>query len=1005
VRCVAITTGILLAYSLYTTLVSAEEREKLHLPDKARRVRVDKRPGDTRYRGIPSPGNNYDELIFNVTIGASDRRFYLQSSLLMTQERDDRITAPYVRLLTTSGVEFAMMTFSNAMFWSDGSVYSRSMRLPTLPRKYYIACGYAYYFDSMYSHMQGGPQETIIESSSGRIVHRGTPWNFEKYKVEIDEDSGLIFLGDTIHARVLQPGKPEAEEVSQPGKPEAKEASQPVALDYMVFNVKSGQRVVNRKNVTEAVLFPKRSGNYLLSMSVGSGNRVYWREMRLITVLPKLEWTDDPEYFGRTVVNDSIGCGLEDDPHYLQDGRTLMSLGTEEITERLSGSEITNIYGGRGRVVSHDKGFFGYTIGVNLTLNMPYILEIEYPEDKPRTMSFLISNGTYTPGVHTGHTLGQPEPRYFAEQVMFPLSGGRHKMRFLVWAGDHEIRNGFYVGVADPGKRIAPFSHKPLLLRITLYNMLSIGCPQIKNNFPPELQRYVWSESEDIIPLDQVRYSPHINSLFYGLNALSPAMLSWNAHGDVNNSIMFRSKRYRKPIRKFVKGIEYETDQYENISNRYDFAGEYLKWAGKLKMHVFPRFEYGGSDLLDKDTRAIREDGNPYPSVLRPSNNSVLQGSVDVCDPAVEEDIDILMREFFNELSEEDKLVLRQPVIRRRGHFLATSYSANAIKRFENETSVSLKGDTVDARRKDVVNNYHEQYRTWYQTKIFEFLKRIYTTYWCNINEPPTPLLYYHWNNPGMPYEGVYYENMHKWETVSKIRTLPFEGFPLPKINAEQLMAAVPQWSATEEALYIDEIMPDVILPVVPVYGKIAATCTDYFNLFRRKGKLAVKIVPSVHSNTRIYRKGRRSFFAGLTPYHSRQFSMYEPVMTFATASPEYMMFEQSHAPSFPFPEYSRRFFMNYLALPAVQFEPVPQELNDTIKVSMGRYGKKTYVAVVNTGFGEVLGVRIFLPLKDVDYVRPLVGKAKSTALYVSAKGISFNIDLDAMELKSFSVK
>jgi hypothetical protein len=985
---------MLLAYSFCAVSVSAAEREKLHLPEPAKKVDVRKRAGYISYRKIPSPGNNYDELAYNVKIGGTEQAFYLQSSLLMTPERDDRITVPYVRLLTTSGVEFAMATYSNAMFWSEGDIYAISKRLPMLPRKYYVACGYAYYFDSMYPHMQGGPQETIVESSTGRIIHRGEPWNRDEYKVDISDDSGLIFLGDTIHARVVRTAG-----TNITG------AAMPVNLDYMLFDVKSGQQVVKRENVHEVVLRPKQSGNYLLSMSVGHNNMVYWREVRMITVLPKLEWTDNPDYLGRLIVNDSIGCGLDEDIHHLQDGRTVKSLGTEEITTRLAGSDTTNIFGGKGRVIIHDKGFFAYTLGINLTLNMPYILEIEYPEDQPRTMAFLISNGTYAPGIHTGHTLGQPEPRYFAEQVMFPISGSRHKMRFLVWAGDHEIRNGFFVGVADPGRQNAPFSRKPLLLRMTLYNMLSIACPRIRTGFPADIQRYAWSESEDIIPLDQVRFSPHLNSLFYGMNSLCPAMLSWNAHGDINNSIMFRSSQYRKPVRKFIKGIEYETDRYESISNRYDFAGEYLLWAKKLKLNVFPRFEYGGSDLLPQDTAAIREDGYPYPAVMRPSTGTIIKDSVDICNPAVEKDIDMLIREFCSNLTDEDKRTLRQPVIRRRGHFLSTSYSSYALEQFEKDTGVTLKGDTVEARRKDAVSNYLDRYRRWYQVRLFTFLEKIYNTYWTNVDQTPSPLLYYHWQNPGMPYEGVYYRNRHDWEQEKRIRTLPFEGFPLPDISKKKLVDAVPQWTSMEEGLLMDAIQANVILPVAPVYGKNAASSASYFDLFRHNGKLAVKITPSVHSTTRIYRKGFRTYFAGLTMYHSRQYSMYEPVLTFATATPDYMMFEQAHAPCFPFPEYSRRFFMNYLTLPAVPFKDISGEQALPVKVLMGTYAGKTYVAVMNTGFRPIRTVKVSVPVTDVDFVRPLVGKTESIALYVSSKGISFNVELDAIELRSFLIE
>ncbi len=968
--------------------------EKIHLPEVPNRVVVKKRPGDTQYVRIPSPGNNYDELYYDVKIGASSGKYYLQSTLKLTPERDDRITVPYVRLLTTTGVEFAMMTFSNAMFWSGGEYLSRSMRLPFLPRKYYIACGFAYYYDTMYPHMQGGPQETIVESDTGRITYRGRPRNADNYLIDISNTSGLLFMGDTIHARV-----------KEYRDPSTSAAVTEVAINYAIYDIKSGRRVTERSAVQEFIFSPTMPGNYLLSFSVGNKNMILWRDIRMITILPKLEWTDKPEYLGNLIVNDSIGCGLEDDPHAFRDGRSVESFGEVEITERLTGSHTTNSFGGKGRVIAYDRGFFGYTLGMNLTLGMPYVLEIEYPEDVPRTYAFLFSNGTYTPGIHTGHTLGQPEPRYFNEQIMFPLSHSIHKARFIVWAGFEEVRNGFYVGVADPGRRNAPFSHKPLVLKMTLYSFMSIACPRIKTDFPPELRRYAWVESEDIIPHDQVRFSPHMNALFYGMNALSPAMLGWNAHGDINNSIMFRSPRYNKPVRTFMNGNEYETDKMENISNRYDFASEYLTWARELNLSVFPRFEYGGSDALPPETRAIREDGQPYPAYPRPSTGNMLHDSVDVCYPVVKDDLTGLIHEFMDGQTEDNKTCLRQPIIRRRGHFMATSYSPLAIKTFEQESGIALEGDTEQEKRASLINQNNERYRQWYQHKLYDLLAVVYTSYWAGLQSKPAPLLYYHWQNPGMPYEGVYYENSYEWETTGKkIRNLPFEGLPLPKITSDDLLKAVRAWTSTEEGLYLDSIPSSIILPVAPVYGERAATSAAYFDLFRKNGKLAVKIVPSIHSTTKIYRQGRRKYFAGQTLYHSRQFSMLEPVESAASAMPTYMAFEQAHPACFPFPEYTRRFFMNYLALPAVPFKPVPQPGNEIMRVTMGQYGSKKYVCVINTAMAPVKA-RIVLPLDKVNRLSQLVESMEPMNFFINEGTISFNVTLDALELRSYVVE
>ena len=78
-----------------------------------------------------------------------DKGTYVHCTLSMTPERDDLITAPYVRFLYTNGVEFAMISFSNATFWSNTGKISLAAKLPGLPHNYNIACGYAYYNDTM----------------------------------------------------------------------------------------------------------------------------------------------------------------------------------------------------------------------------------------------------------------------------------------------------------------------------------------------------------------------------------------------------------------------------------------------------------------------------------------------------------------------------------------------------------------------------------------------------------------------------------------------------------------------------------------------------------------------------------------------------------------------------------------------------------------------------------------------------------------------------------------
>jgi len=970
---------------------------KLHLQSPKKKVRVIKKPGEWLYLRIPSPGNNYDELEYDVRISVSEGDTYAKCTLFTTKERDDLITAPYVRLLYTNYVEFAMIAFSNATFWSNGKAIRRTLKLSGLPRKYYIACGYGYYNDTMYSHMQGGPEETIVDAATGKILHRGPIKNAKSLVLDVKDDKNIMQVGKTYRVRLVDNLK-----INSTGNFEN------VDLDYKLFNSRTGNLVSHMEGVQNVVLRPKFSGNYLLMMKVGKGNDVDWRGMKRITVFPKVERTSNPAYLGSLIPNDSVLCGLKVDNHQLRDGRTDTTLGKEIVTDRLVGSGRTNLWGGSGRVVSHDRGFFGYSVGVNLELNMPYLLEIKYPEDSPRTFSFLIGSGIYTPGINTAHTMGQPEPRYFTEQIKFPLKKKAAVAKYIVWAGLEEVKNGFYVGVPDPGKLNAPFSRKPLLIEISLSEFQTIGIPKTHRTFPKKYQRYSWVESEDAFSKDNVRYSPLINSIFYGLNSVAPAVLSWNAHGAANNSILFKSTQYRQSVRSLINGEEYETDKMEDSNKRYDFWDEYLNWARQLKLNVFPRFEYGGSDDLPENAHVIKSDGEPNVPYIRASTGKSLSDSADITYPETISDAEKLIKDGVLNIKEDYKDILKQLIVRRRANFLSTSYSDNAIKLFEEETKTKLKGDSIRQKRLDVIAKFQLKYRKWYQSKLMSFLEKLHSTYTENLEIDTGPLIYYHWNQSGMPFDGVYHETLQKWNTKMKqIRNLPFEGFPLPKINVDVLTNAVAEWTITEEGLFLNDVASNSVLCEVPVYGKLASNSDEYLKMFKHNEKLAVKIVPGIHLTTRIYLKSKQhSYYAGETFYHPRQYMMYEPVSLMSVANPTYLSFEQANPVCFPFAEYARRFFMNFHALPDIPMEIVKQNSKaNGLIVKMGTLGSKTYVAIINKSFLPVKDAKIFLPVKNASQIIVLVDGKEDIPFFVQEKGIVFNISIDSVELKSILIK
>lgn len=986
---------LLSALCIATTLAvpgRAATTERLHWQAPPDKVRVNQRAGETQYYGILTPGQNYDELCFSVKISADSGRTYLHADLQTTPERDDRITAPYVRLLTTNLVEFAMLSLTNATFWSTGQTLSRSMRVKILPAEYYIACGYGAYFDAMYPHMQTGARETIFEARTGRIIYRGLLTNAHLYTATLDHPSGVIFLGDTLHARVLT-------------APAAGVSNAPVDLDYDVYDIESGRLVSTGRDMRELVLRPKYLGNYLIYLTIGTDPNVLWREIRHVVVLPALEWTADPSYLGRSVPNDAIACGLSNDYHVFEDGRIDTALGDQIISERLSGSIITNFSDGKARVINHNRGFFGYVIGSRLKWNMPYMIEIQYPEDVPRTFAMVLGNGTYAPALHTGHTLGQPEPRFFAEQQMFPLSRGTHLARFLVWAGDDAVRRGFFVGIADPGKRNAPFSHKPLVISISLYQMYTLARVRPNHTVPAHLQRYAWVESDEPTPADNVEFSTHVNALFYGLNAIAPGALAWNGHAQRNSIVMFPTTRYRQPLRQIIDGQEYATDRDEDPASHFNFMAQHAALARQLKLTVLPRFEYGGSDDLPPDARALSADGTSYPPQRPRPTMPAIADTVDVMHPAALADAQAVLRDLVAAVPPEDRDVLGPLILRRRADFLSTSFSPAALNAFARDTGTTLPGADDAARRRHVVAKHLAAYRAWYQDRVFAFVRTLDADYRQLVPHITTPALYYHWRSWGMPFEGLYFQTAEAWAAHwSKVRNLPFEGFPLPGITGKKLVAAIPRWTTTEEGLATNLLAQTGLTMMLPAFGAVAPQAAPYFDLCDARNT-AIRITPPLAAPTQLGRKNRPPLFAGQTMYHSRQFSMYEPLLAFCTANPRYLAFDQSHQPCFPFPDFTRRFLANFLALPAIPLQRVPQTGNAApLCVQLGQLGSNVYVAIANPTFLPV-EAKVFIPGVHAQTITPLVGAARSLPFFTSNDGVSLNIALDILELYCLRVE
>jgi len=188
------------------------------------------------------------------------------------------------------------------------------------------------------------------------------------------------------------------------------------------------------------------------------------------------------EPYGRLSLVDEVVCGESDAGHdFLESAQGIGSVAT--------------ILGQPCRVLPNDKPgakYFSYRLGTFKLLKpgAAYVLSVEYPEDRPRTMVVLNAGAETVRAFHTGATVGDAlHSRYVnsnPESLDVPLSGKFEAwstlfflhdrfpdVKFIRGSGDRPMlpENGFRVTVAQFPPKNAPLSAGAAVSRIRLFEV------------------------------------------------------------------------------------------------------------------------------------------------------------------------------------------------------------------------------------------------------------------------------------------------------------------------------------------------------------------------------------------------------------------------------------------------------------------------------------------------------------------------------------------------------
>ncbi|HWQ92677.1 MAG TPA: discoidin domain-containing protein [Clostridia bacterium] len=310
------------------------------------------------------------------------------------------------------------------------------------------------------------------------------------------------------------------------------------------------------------------------------------------------------EPFGKAYLVDEMLTAVNDPGHLFQQ-------------DPATASRVETILGKPCRVLNKTPGeaaCMTFRLGQYKLLKpgAAYVLEIEYPEDQPRSMVILNGGNETARGFHTGAALGDAyRPRYVNnenESIQVPLTGQYQtwtmyfnlhdrfpNKRYLRGAGERPLlsADGFTVTIAQFSAENLPISHGAAVSRIRLFELPDPAKLNLTLRLPPgDLPRrhLFWREemADGVIsghkeaerglknPLDWYRYKANLME-FLGMRTFTKDLLEFGAvqHWDTSPG----------------GGNHWA---YFDAQNK-DLWGQIVELMGARGMEILPYYEYAGS--------------------------------------------------------------------------------------------------------------------------------------------------------------------------------------------------------------------------------------------------------------------------------------------------------------------------------------------------------------------------------------------------------------------------
>ena len=732
----------------------------------------------------------------------------------------------------------------------------------------------------------------------------------------------------------------------------------------------------------------------------------------LLALLALSQASSASEPFGDLPLVDEVLCGDPADAHQFA-----------ESPERAS--VIRTLLDRQCRVLPNEGGpaYFAYRLGAGKGLEpgAAYLLTVDYPEDRPRTV-FVLNRGCETArGFHTGATIGDVAYGYTdnaLESLRIPLSGVYRRWRMFFYLHDrfpgleaprgagarpHLPEEGFWVIIARPEAKDAPMSAGAAVSRIRLYRVESPESYHLDLRLPPPAlpRRHIfWREemADGVVhslkkeergvrdPLDWYRYKVRLMR-FLGVNTFCKDLLEfghnqgWDSGPHGGNDWVYQS-RYPGRWARIVEMV------------------------GREGLSILPYYEYAGSigrNGLGSQKRCVTLGGGRDYTQISWSEKA----NADVCDPDTLADARKVLEATIARHSDGARFL--GAWFRTRPSHLPISFSDRCLGMFARETGLDERPTRADLRGDEaLLGGYYD----WWYGKRREFLIAL-RDYLRREADPEAVVLFTpEASEPGPPivphHRVVVTDDMATWGPLLKdvwgwtISARPYEKVVAEDLHLKAALAPRRDWDRWEWHHSCPPPDParyrqtEGVLLTYPFNRCYTVSSPRGLPAFRGPSGLSILRHYSLNENE----MGEMLGYFVSDMERAGPFCMLAEARAVAHGDPRYIGYLAAASFNRGFPQYVRRFNAAFLSLPALPSEVLEGACHepDIIVRAIRTQKHGTYVAVVNTGFTRHQDLAIHLPHEGA------VTNAATGKLVASAAG-TVKLTLAPCELRSLNIR